>query len=72
MAAPFYFDLTDIWKHGENCLRIDVTSTMEQKVKAESGGRDWFIYMQKVWYGYGLTAVPILEYAAAEKNISLI
>ena len=62
VAAPFRFNLTDTWKEGENSLRIEVTSTMEQKVKAASGGRDLFIFIQKAWYGYGLSDVPVLEY----------
>lgn len=65
IAAPFCFNLTDAWNEGKNCLQIDVTSTMEQKVKAVSGGRDWFIFMQKAWYGYGLADVPVLEYCLA-------
>ncbi|MCD8069502.1 MAG: hypothetical protein LUE87_11610 [Lachnospiraceae bacterium] len=62
IAAPFVFDLTESWKAGENHLCIDVTTTMEQKVKAASGGLDWFISVQKVWYGYGLVGTPALEY----------
>ncbi len=63
IAAPFRFDLTSCWSAGENKLQIDVTTTMEQKVKAASGGRDWFVFIQKAWFGYGLTDTPVIEYS---------
>lgn len=69
IAAPFCFELTHAWKKGKNLLRIEVTSTMEQKVKAASGGKDWFISMQKVWYGYGMSDIPVLEYCKKEEKV---
>ena len=62
IAAPFAFDLTQGWQKGENHLRIDVVTTMEQKVLAASGGRDLFTLLQKVWPAYGLVGTPALRY----------
>lgn len=62
IAAPFTFDLTQGWQKGENHLRIDVVTTMEQKVLSASEGRDLFTLLQKVWPAYGLVGTPALRY----------
>lgn len=63
IAPPFRFDLTKMWRPGDNRLRIDVVTTMEQKVIAKSGGRDLFTFLQKAWPAYGLTETPVLHFS---------
>lgn len=62
ISAPFVFDITNSWQSGKNHLRIEVTTTMEQKVFTASGGRDLFTAIQKVWPAYGLVGSPVLHY----------